>query len=77
MTVEDKAWELLEKINKAPIKKADWVFASDYARDDLKRKALIVADEVLDTLYEYHYDSNLVSGAYEYWQQVKTEIEQL
>ena len=72
MTVKDKAWELLEKINNAPIEKADWVFSSNYAINDLKRKALIVADEVLGTLYEYHYDSN--SGAYEYWQEVKQEI---
>ena len=37
-----------------------------------KQCALISADEVLSTLYDYHYDSE--SGAYEYWQEVKQEI---
>ena len=37
-----------------------------------KQSALITIDEVLSTLYDYHYDSE--SGAYEYWQEVKQEI---
>ena len=37
-----------------------------------KQSALLSADEVLSTLYDYHYDSE--SGAYEYWQEVKQEI---
>ena len=37
-----------------------------------KQFALLSADEVLSTLYDYHYDSE--SGAYEYWQEVKQEI---
>jgi len=40
-----------------------------------KQCALIAVDEILLTLYEFHYDSE--SGAYEYWKQVKTEIEKL
>ena len=32
-------------------------------------------NEVIDTLYEYHYDS--ASGAYEYWTEVKEELEKL
>ena len=40
-----------------------------------KQSALIVVDEVLSTLYDYHYDSE--SGAYEYWQEVKQETEKL
>ena len=38
-----------------------------------KQCALISADEVLSTLYDYHYDSE--SGAYEYWKEVKQETE--
>jgi len=40
-----------------------------------KQFALLSADEVLSTLYDYHYDSE--SGAYDYWQEVKQEIEKL
>jgi hypothetical protein len=39
-----------------------------------KQCALLSADEVLSTLYDYHYDSE--SGAYDYWQEVKQELEQ-
>jgi hypothetical protein len=38
-----------------------------------KQCALLSADEVLSTIYDYHYDSG--SGAYDYWQEVKQEIE--
>jgi len=40
-----------------------------------KKYALIAVDEILSTLYEYHYDST--SGAYDFWQKVKQEIEKL
>lgn len=38
-----------------------------------KKAALIAVEQIINTLYEYHYDSQ--SGAYEFWQEVKTEIE--
>jgi hypothetical protein len=40
-----------------------------------KKCALIAVQEVIDTLYEYHYDS--ASGAYEFWTEVKEELEKL
>jgi hypothetical protein len=40
-----------------------------------KRFALESTQEVIDTLYEYHYDS--ASGAYEYWTEVKEQLEKL
>jgi hypothetical protein len=40
-----------------------------------KQFTLLEIDEVLSTLYDYHYDSG--SGAYDYWQEVKQEIEKL
>jgi ferredoxin len=40
-----------------------------------KQYALIAAEEILLTLYEFHYDSQ--SGAYEYWKEVKQEIEKI
>lgn len=44
-----------------------------FSVEDCKKLALITAINVLDTLYEYHYDSQ--SGAYEFWKEVKSEIE--
>lgn len=41
--------------------------------ENCKTLALITAINVIDTLYEYHYDSE--SGAYEFWKEVKSEIE--
>lgn len=40
-----------------------------------KKFALIATQQVIDTLYEYHYDS--ASGAFEYWTEVKEELEKL
>ena len=40
-----------------------------------KQCALLSADEVLSTLYDYDYDSG--SGAYDYWQEVKSELQSL
>ena len=41
--------------------------------DTETKSALIVVDEVLSVLYEYHYDSE--SGAYEFYSEVKKELE--
>ena len=67
MTPKEKAIELIDKMMLG-------------AKDRLylrlaKQCALIAVDEIIKTLYEYHYDSE--SGAYEYWQQVKTELNNL
>jgi hypothetical protein len=40
-----------------------------------KQCVILSVEEILSTLYDYHYDSE--SGAYEFWQEVKTEIEKL
>jgi hypothetical protein len=71
MTPKEKAKELVEKIeSRAMIHDC---FGSEYLV--AKECALIAAREIVDTLYEYHYDS--ASGAYEYWTEVKQEIEAL
>jgi hypothetical protein len=65
-TPKEKAEELVNKM---------WVYALPNANgswQNAKQCALIAVDEILSTLYDYHYDSE--SGAYEYWQEVKTEI---
>jgi predicted RNA methylase len=49
MKAYEKAWDLLSKINGQVIDDEIWNDASDYAKKDLKRKANIVIDEVIDT----------------------------
>lgn len=53
----------------------DEVLAEDLSWYQAKRCALIAADRVIDTLYEFHYDSQ--SGAYEFWTKVKRAIKDL
>jgi len=47
----------------------------DEGKEIAKQCALITVDEVLGTLYDYHYDSG--SGAYEYWTEVNQELQKL
>lgn len=68
MTAKEKAHELFDKFMLVKT----FSNAILITRHEARQAALIAADEVLSTLYEYHYDSN--SGAYEYWQEVKQEI---
>ena len=44
-------------------------------KDIAKEFTLLEVDEILSTLYDYHYDS--ASGAYEYYTEVKQELEKL
>ena len=40
-----------------------------------KQCAILSVEEILSTLYDYHYDSG--SGAYEYWTEVNQELQKL
>ena len=53
----------------------DEMLAEDLSWYQAKRCAMIAADRVIETLYEYHYDSQ--SGAYEFWTKVKRAIKDL
>jgi hypothetical protein len=53
----------------------DEMLAEDLSWYQAKRCAMIAADRVIDTLYEFHYDSQ--SGAYEFWTKVKRAIKDL
>ena len=72
MTPKEKAQELVFKFKELP---QEGTLMFYLAFEISKQCALIAVDEILSTLYDYHYDSE--SGAYEYWQEVKTEIEKL
>jgi hypothetical protein len=51
------------------------MLAEDLSWYQAKRCALIATERIIDTLYEYHYDSQ--SGAYEFWTKVKRAIKDL
>ena len=67
MTPQEKANELVNRfLLMTPI---------GFHINECKMMALISAQEVIDTLYEYHYDSE--SGAYDFWKQVRKEIDSI
>jgi hypothetical protein len=71
MTPKEKAKELVNK----------YIFLFEHKNGkylekfEAKQCIIISIDEILDTLYQYHYDSE--SGAYKYWQDVKQIIEKI
>ena len=48
---------------------------SGYKWCEAKREALICIDEILNALYDFHYDSN--NGSYDYYLDIKKIIERL
>ena len=79
MTPTEKAEELFDKMQSQTYSYQEYAGAR-YSVEEIgweagKKCALIAVNEVIDTLYEYHYDS--ASGAYEFWTEVKEEIEKL
>lgn len=77
MTATEKATEILEKINNGKISKALWENCSDYAKKDLKRKALIVVDEIEIALTEYGKDTmelQNMDSEFRYWDSVKEAV---
>jgi len=77
MTPKEKAEELVNKFNEYTVKAIKYYANGKIkeCKEDAKECALIATQEVIDTLYEYHYDS--ASGAFEYWTEVKEELEKL
>ncbi len=72
MKAYEKAWDLLEKINGKPIDAKTWEKGSDYAKKDLKRKANIVIDEVIETEMLIDKDNYVETKSYlAYWLEVR------
>jgi len=69
MNPNEKALELLNKMNGQYITLSDWHACSDYAKAELKRKALVVVDEVMSNVFK----SDLLS----YWVDVKAAIQSI
>jgi hypothetical protein len=75
MTPKEKAFFLLSEMNNAPVTLESFKKASYYGQQELKRKCLIVVNEILKvTEKEIIHCSDTT---FFYWQQVKTEIENL
>lgn len=70
MTPKEKAIYIINQINGQPITIEEWDKASDYAKNDLKRKAKIVVYEVLKIPY-------LLKRETYFYNQVIKEIELL
>lgn len=62
-------------MNNQAITIQEWQRASDYAKNDLKRKVLIVVDEIIKELLEC--GEVWMKSRIRYWQEVKQEIELL
>lgn len=72
MTPKGKAIELREKFWNVEVISGDWQFSGMV---DAKQCALIAVDEILSIKKEIW--DNFNSEYFEFWQQVKTEIEKL
>ena len=70
----EKALDIMSKINGQTLTLKMWKEASDYAKKDLKRKAFIVVDEVIEVLRNTVYYKQ---ETYNYWITVRLEIETL
>lgn len=70
----EKALDIMSKINGQTLTLKMWQEASDYAKKDLKRKAFIVVDEVINALRNTVYHKQ---ETYNYWVTVRLEIETL
>lgn len=75
MPPKEKAIELIDRMNNQAITIQQWQTSSDYAKNDLKRKVLIVIDEIIKELLEC--GEVWMKSRIKYWQQVKQEIELL
>lgn len=79
MKPSEKARDILEKINNGKISKSDWDKATDYAKQDLKRKALIVIDEIESALLDYgksSFELQNMETEFRYWEWVQLAIKQ-
>ena len=74
MTPSQRALDIMSKINGQTLTLKIWNEASHYAKKDLKRKAFIVVDEVIEVLRNTVYYKQ---ETYNYWITVRLEIETL
>ena len=76
MTPKEKALVLLNKVNGKELTLWEWNNCSIYAKNDLKRKVSIIINEVNNELID-NYSKDQVMERYNYWVDVKAELEKL
>jgi hypothetical protein len=77
MTPKEKAFFLLSEMNNAQVTLESFKKASYYGQQELKRKCLFVISEILKYQPYDIYTIEQCDNVHKYWQQVKTEIENL
>ena len=75
MTPKEKAKSLISIVSLEILSEVGNTLSINQVKDIAKQCAILSVDEVLSTLYDYHYDS--ASGAYEFFTEVKQELENL
>ena len=75
MTPQEKAKYLISINTLAILSVVGNKLTMDEVKEIAKQCAILSVDEVRYTLYDYHYDS--ASGAYEFFTEVKQELESL
>ena len=75
ITPKEKAKSLISIVSLEILSEVGNKLSINQVKDIAKQCAILSVDEVLSTLYDYHYDS--ASGAYEFFTEVKQELENL
>ena len=80
MTPKEKSLNILEKINNGEILEESWQNCSKYAKQELKRKAYIVVDYIVEECSNWaggSIDNEWDRKRFDYWKEVKEEINKL
>jgi hypothetical protein len=75
ITPQEKAKSLISINSLTILSEVGRRLTMDEVKQVAKQCSLLSINEILSTLYDYHYDSG--SGAYEYWTEVNQELEKL
>jgi hypothetical protein len=83
MTPKDKAWVILCELNNAFVSKDDWQNSTEYAKKELKRKAIYLVSEIIDSMpllpvtKPVGSHSENIDNSNRYWADVKQALENL
>jgi hypothetical protein len=75
MSPQEKAKSLISINSLTILSEVGRRLTMDEVKQVAKQCSLLSINEILSTLYDYHYDSG--SGAYEFYTEVKQELEKL
>ena len=69
MNPKEKLLEILEKLNGQPMAEVDWRYHSKYAKQNIKRLAGVVIDEVIHEI-----QGRSCNEHWKFWNDVKDEL---